>query len=308
MDSILTAERTATPADDAGLPNFFILGAPKCGTTSMAAWLSEHRQVFMPVAKEPHFFNTDDRQDVATLDAYKALFADATPGHRAIGEASVWYLSSSVAVTNILRLCPDARFLVMLRNPVEMAPALHTEMVISGQENVRDFLTAWNLQHERRQGRCVPSLSRGPRRFVYADVCALGAQMQRLLRTVPRQRVLPILLDDVIADPRREYTRTLRFLGVDEDGRTHFPIHNKARTIRRPRLTRALYLAIQIKDRAGIRLDAGVWQKVADWNVVESPRTALPPDTAAMLRRHFTEDIGLLGELLRRDLRGWLGP
>ncbi len=99
-----------------GRPNFFILGAPKCGTTSIAAWLGQHPAIFIPAMKEPNFFNTDINQPpiygVETLDEYEALFAPATTAHHAIGEASVFYLTSAVAVANILRYQPAARFIV----------------------------------------------------------------------------------------------------------------------------------------------------------------------------------------------------
>ena len=85
--------------------------------------------------KEPHYFNTDDQQCVATLGDYELLFVDATDQHIAVGEASVWYLSSTEAVRNILRYQPEARFIVMVRNPVEMAPALPAEMLLSGHES-----------------------------------------------------------------------------------------------------------------------------------------------------------------------------
>jgi hypothetical protein len=106
-------------------PNFFIIGAAKCGTTSLSVWLGGHPQIFMSSMKEPHFFNNDDRQAIRTLDDYEALFWSATEEHIAIGEASVWYLSSADAVPAILQYQPEAKFIVMLRNPVEMAPALH---------------------------------------------------------------------------------------------------------------------------------------------------------------------------------------
>jgi hypothetical protein len=79
---------------------------------------------------------------VAALDAYEALFAAATGAQPAIGEASNFYLSSAVAVANILRYQPSARFIVRLRNPIDMAPALHTELLIHGLENVRGFDSA----------------------------------------------------------------------------------------------------------------------------------------------------------------------
>jgi Sulfotransferase domain len=303
----------SAPQHVRGKPNFFILGAPKCGTTSMAAWLGQHPAIFIPATKEPNFFNTDDNQEpiygVATLDAYEALFAAAAVAQPAIGEASVFYLSSAVAVANILRYQPNARFIVMLRNPIDMAPALHAEMLILGLENVRDFGTAWDLQYDRRHGRHVPVLSGSWRRlFLYADVCALGTQLQRLFTAVPRDRVLTILLDDAVADPRREYVRALRFLGVDDDFRQEFPVYNSARVIRWPRLTRALFLAIRIKDRLGIRLNLDLWRRVSDRNVVTTSRESLPRAVADMLRCHFAGEVALLSHLLGRDLQHWLAP
>ena len=108
-------------------PNFFIIGAPKCGTTSLANWLAEHPRVFFSDTKEPHFFCTDGYTGVKTLKQYEKLFEDAKPHHLAVGEGSTHYLFSKVAVPNILVYNPDARFIVCLRNPVDMAPSLHSE-------------------------------------------------------------------------------------------------------------------------------------------------------------------------------------
>jgi len=293
-------------------PNFFILGAPKCGTTSMAVWLGEHPDVFIPAMKEPNFFNSDDNRQplwgVVTLEAYEALFTGAAAA-TAIGEASVFYLSSTVAVKNILRYQPAARFIVMLRNPVEMAPALHAEMLIHGLENVRSFQTAWDLQYHRRHGRHVPLLSGSWRRALfYADLCALGSQLQCLFAIVPRERVLIILHDDLVADPRREYLRVLRFLELDDDFRQEFPVYNGARRIRSPLLTRTLFVAIRLKERLGIRLHLDLWRRVFDRNVVPANREPLPRSTADMLRCHFAGEVALLTRLLGRDLHHWLEP
>jgi hypothetical protein len=261
-------------------PNFFILGAPNCGTTSMATWLGWHPRVFLSPIKEPHFFNTDDKPGVATLEAYENLFAAVRSFHRAAGEASVWYLYSAVAVANILAYRPEARFIVMLRNPVEMAPALHSEMLLGGHESVRDFRAAWDLQDERRQGRRVPARTWAKRRLLYGEVCALGAQLQRVLATVPRGRVLTILLEDVVDDPRREYRRVLQFLGVDDDGRVAFPVYNQARALRWPYLIRPLFVISQLKSRIGINLRLNLWDRVSRMNTIEMRRETLPRETA----------------------------
>ena len=269
--------------------------------------------LFIPAMKEPNFFNTDDNQGpiygVTALDAYETLFAAATAAQPAVGKASALYLSSAIAVSNILRYQPDARFIVMLRNPVEMAPAWHAEMLILGLENVRDFRAAWDFQRDRRCGRHVPALSGSWRRlFFYADVCALGTQLQPLFAAVPHDRVLIVLLDDVVADPRREYLRALRFLGVNDDCRRQFPVYNSARVIRSPRLTRALFLAIRLKEQLGIRLNLDLWRRVSAWNVVAASRDSLPPAVTDTLREHFANGISLLSHLLDRDLRHWLEP
>ena len=281
--TVRTAPRAVAKATawGRGRPDFFILGAPKCGTTSLAAWLETSPQVFMCPVKEPHFFNTDDRQGVADVAAYEALFRGVRPSHRAVGEASVWYLYSSEAVRNILRYRADARFIVLLRNPIEMAPALHGEMLLSGHESVRDFSTAWRLQNQRRQGRRLPAFGWATRRLLYGDVCALGAQLQRLLQEVPANQVLAVVLDDVIEDPRREYLRVLRFLGVEDDGRTDFPTFNRAKVPRWPQVARAMFVVTQIKRRLGIDLGLNAWSRVFEINRVERPRAPLPAETSS---------------------------
>lgn len=289
-------------------PNFFILGAPKCGTTSLAAWLAGHGEIYIPPVKEPHFFNTDDARAGCTSAEYAAMFAAANPRHRAVGEASVWYLSSSVAVRNILDREPQARFIVMVRNPVEMAVALHMEMLLAGHETVRDFRAAWDLQEERRAGRHLPLMNWATRRFLYGDVCRLGAQVQHLLAVVPRERVLVVVLDDLVADARAEYLRVLRFLGVEDDGRTAFPIHNRARIPRWRGVARAAHLMLEVKNRLGVNFGLKLWDAIAAANRVDGARPPLDADTSALLRAHFADDVRLLGSMLDRDLGHWLQP
>ncbi len=154
----------ATRADAVRRPNFFIVGAPKCGTTSLATWLGRHPSVFIPHVKEPHHFNTDDAPLFASRSSYERLFRAASDQHLAIGEASASYLYSNDAVPNIEAAYPGSRFIVLLRNPVEMAPAWHAQILLSGVgETERDFATAWALQEARRQGRNVPSVTLNPR-------------------------------------------------------------------------------------------------------------------------------------------------
>jgi hypothetical protein len=286
-------------------PNFFVIGAPKCGTTSLSRWLRGHPNIYMPFEKEPGFFNSDDRRAISALDQYEGLFRDAREEHIAVGEASVFYLSSSVAATNIIRYQPEARFIVMVRNPVEMAPAFHAEMVLSGQENVRDFYEAWNLQKARRHGHRLPIFCGTRRYYLYEDLCSLGQQVQKLLAIVPASRVLVIVLDDVASDPRKEYLRVLNFLGVPDDGRLSFPIYNTARVSRRPKLLRLLYLVVESKRLLGISVGFGLWSRVKAGQI-EQKRPDVSAEVAEILNKSFANDVGLLSQLLNRDLQHWV--
>jgi hypothetical protein len=266
-------------------PNFFILGAPKCGTTSLATWLGEHPDIFMSSYKEPHFFNVEDRRVVNTIEHYQSFFRGAGQNHRAVGEASVWYLSSASAVRGILNYEPDARFIVMLRNPVEMAPALHAEMIFTGMENEHDFATAWLL---------------------YGDTCSLGEQLDRLLATVPAQRVLTILLDDLRRNARSQYLRVLDFLNVPDDGRSDFAIQNTSKIRRWPSLVRLSNAIAAGRDRLGIVGGLGLWRRVDAINRTEQRRRPLAPALEAALRQFFSPDVARLARLLNRYLRDWV--
>src|SRR5271165_3086691 len=260
-------------------PDFFILGAPKCGTTSLWSWLHAHPNLFLSDVKEPSFFNADDRVGVSILSEYEDLFREATDLHAAVGEASAWYLSSPNAVQNILQYQPEARFIVLVRNPIEMAVALHSQMLISGKENKSSFQAAWDLQAERRQGRQIPAFSWPNRFFFYGEVCLLGTQLQRLFAVAKENRVLTLVLDDIKADPRREYLKILTFLGARDDGRVDFPVENIAKTLRRPWLARSQFITLQIKKRLNVTVGPKIMSSIYSRNVVETKRTKLEKNT-----------------------------
>ena len=223
-------------------PNFFIVGAPKCGTTALHHYLSDHPQVFLPWVKEPHYFCTDipGFPRIQSLRQYRKLFDGASESHVAVGEASVFYLYSQAAVPSILQTYPDARFVVMVRDPVEMAHSLHSQYLYGCHESEQSFEAAWNLQAERAQGRQIPSCCPCPEVLQYARVCMLGQQVERLMGIVPRQRLLIVDFEEFKRDTRNVYVRVLDFLGVADDGRTDFPPVNVNRRRAWPMLSKLL--------------------------------------------------------------------
>lgn len=289
-------------------PNFFILGAPKCGTTSMAAWLSEHPNVFMSPLKEPCFFCTDLMPGYPRRTAdYDGLFSAATSEHRVVAEATSDYLFSRTAVPNILDYAADARFLVMVRNPIDMAYALHSEKLYHGDEHIADFEQAWMLQDDRREGRNLSRLCRDPQLLLYGPYSRVGEQLERLFALVPRGRVCVLVMDDIRSGPRSEYLELLTFLGLPDDNRSVFPVHNPAKARRSQSLARLMRPIEGVRRRLGPTYRGlGILRWISDQNQVVRPRSSMSSELRARLRDYFREDVHLLSELVDRDLTHWL--
>lgn len=291
-------------------PNFFIIGAPKCGTTSLAHWLSGHPQVFMSPVKEPHFHNTDMRHRlIRSRNDYDALFRGASERHQAVGEASVWYLYSREAVRNILADTPGARLIVCVRNPVEMVVSLHNQHVIALFEHVTRFEDAWSAQSERRQERNLGSYCDEPSLLLYGPACALGTQLAALFGVAQRDNVRVIFLDDLRRDPRREYLETLEFLGLPDDGRRDFAAVNRASALRSLGLRKFLWHAGRIKQRLGLPLfNTGVMQWLLAMNKRQKQSNEVDP---AFMKRevipYFSAEIALLERLTGRNFPQWRG-
>lgn len=287
-------------------PNFFIIGAPKCGTTSMVMWLSKHPQIFMSPVKEPHYFNTDQYRVIKTESGYIALFHEASEKHRAIGEASVWYLYSEEAVPNILDYNPDAKFIVMLRNPADMAYSLHDQLLLSLYERVKNFEEAWRLQEMRAAGKEIPFGCLEPKYLLYGRVCSLGEQLQRLYSRVPKAQAHAVILDDLKKDTRKEYQEILAFLDVSDYGYVDFNVYNSAKEWRSYAVRRVSSWIGQIKARLRITGGLGILSAIDGKNMRVRQRPLLSRETRLMLIEYFREDVQLLQSLLQRDLGHWL--
>lgn len=297
-------------------PNFFILGAPKCGTTALSEYLRTHERIFMSTPKEPHYFCEDFDYYYSpgrrSLEHYLGLFDAADDRHLAVGEASVWYLYSRTAAANIAEFDPDARAIVMVRNPLEMVPSLHGQLLYEVDEDEPDPARAWELQALRAGGEAVPAGARVPAFLQYGDAAMMGAQLQRVYASLPRDQVLVLVFDDLRTDAGAVYRRALRFLDVPDDGRTEFPRVNPNTVHRRPGLARltqrppkaALSAARAIKRLTG-RSRLGVLDRVRARNRIEAERSPLDPAFLERLAEHFREDVALLSDLIGRDLSHW---
>jgi hypothetical protein len=291
-------------------PDFFIVGAPRCGTTAMYTYLRQHPQVFMPEHKEPMYFGTDLSQlhQRLTEREYLALFKGARAGQR-VGEASTWYLYSASAAREIHQFSPDAQIVVMLRNPVEVMYSLHRELVFYRGEVIEDFEEALAAEADRKQGRRLGP-SRRPEALYYRDTVRFADQVQRYLDEFGAGRVKVILYDDFISDTPGTYADLLRFLGVDDGFRPDFVRVNESKLPRnrglqalivRPPGVLARVVPIARRFQVAHRLRGAVLSL--------NSRSQRRPDMDAELRERLTAElapeVGRLAELIGRDLGAW---
>jgi hypothetical protein len=306
------------------LPNTFIVGAPKSGTTSLYEWLRGHPDIFMSPFKEPCYYARDLAWEQSGYylrygvdrERYLALFEDAGAAKRA-GEASTRYLCSRDAPKLIAAEVPDPRIVVMVRNPVDMIASLHAHKVAGGTEDLTSLADALDAEADRRAGRRIPRDS-NPKLSTYRDRARFGEQLVPWLEVFGRERVTVLVLEQVMPDPAAHYAALLEFLGVDPTYRpATFGAHNPAHGSRGGPLGRlARSRAAQVVAwRLVPRLlgEARTLELVR--RVVQSPvlrrtssRTEVPADLRSRLETELEPDVRLLSELTGQDLLTlWFG-
>lgn len=296
-------------------PNFFIVGAPKCATTSLYKYLQAHPNIFMPRAKEPCFFCTDfpNEMDVHSMEEYLALFADAEDKHLAIGEASVWYLYSDVAIQKLFEFNPKAKLIVMLRNPVEQVYSMHMQCYIEQYDNETDFVKAWRLQESRKNGANLPSPCKVKQFLQYRSIASYSFQIERLLNIYPSEQVKFILFDDIHSNPRQVYNETIEFLELEKHDYDDFGTENASHQFKYKWLGNfmlnqpswVIALKNWIKRIFKIQSLTSISSFISRFNIQEGKREPLPPEFIGELKEEFKEEIERVSRLIQRDLSHW---
>lgn len=262
----------------------------------------------MSPLKEPHYYNTDHTHRVITNHKeYLALFKNATENQIIRGEASVWYLYSRDAVNNILKdtIGKEVKFIVMIRNPIDMAYSLHQQQVFNLNEPILDFEEAWSMQQQRRAGKKISLSTRDSRLLIYGDVCKLGAQLLQLYEKVPRDKVSVVVFDDLIKNPDKVYKNLLRFLEVPYFDFGEFYTVNKSKKRKYKYLALLIKMMGILKSKLNLSFGFGILNAINSSNSEEFIRKPLTLKMRNTLSEYFKEDIRLLSEILNRDLKHW---
>ena len=313
----------------------FVAGAPRCGTTTLAHFLKDHPDVSFPAVKEPHFFAQQDLRGLpdselreVVEDDYLRRFYRRDSSARIGADASVTYLYTPEQLEPILRLWPNSRFVVSLRDPLTMLPSLHQRLVYLGDETIRDFSEAWAAAPDRAAGRRIPPRCADPRWLRYDEAARFGTYLKRLYAVVGKERCLVLTLDDFVADTRGQYRRLMDFIGLEPVPGTDFAPHRSGYAVRFHWLQRLLkrppgrireYLAGQhFRQRIADVGEAGdesaqqvIWslrKRLLRWNRQTRPPEPVPLDVQRQIAGHYQGEIEQLSGLLGRDLSNWLRP
>jgi hypothetical protein len=294
-------------------PDFVIIGAPKSGTTAMHAYLAEHPGIYLPARKELRYFGADldPRYGRPLSDAGYDQHYEEAPAAALVGTAYVWYLFSRTAAAEIAQVAPAARMVAMLRNPVDMLPALHAEHLSNGNEDIDDFAAALAAEPDRRAGQRIPPEAHLPQGLLYSEVPRYAEQLQRYFDTFGREQVHVVIFDDFRRDPAAAYAGVLRFLGVDPSfSPGSFQTVNPRHRVRSHRLRRFLSRPPERARRVARavipqRLRRGAWARLAAANDRAVAAEPLSPALRQELQALFADEVTRLSALLDVDLSAW---
>ena len=285
-------------------PNLFIIGAPKCGTTSLAKWLSGHPEVFLPEIKEPYYFADDlNIGRIHSEKDYNSLFKNCKKSHKIIFDASTGYLYSNNAINNILRYCDKSpKFVIMLRNPVEMIYSLHSQIYYMGWEDIADFETAWFMQEKRKIGECMPKNCPEKKVLQYKEWCNLGNQLRGFIENAQGSEYHIMWLEDIRKDSKSEYLKLLDFLGLDKSELPSFNAYNPNKGYRSKKIQILLSNLYKYKHKLGIRKEFGLNR----FNSIERKREEMSGEMRGLLVKEFKNDVLLLQKITKRNLSEWM--
>ncbi|MDX1540464.1 MAG: sulfotransferase [Geminicoccaceae bacterium] len=294
-------------------PNFFIIGAPKSGTTSLLAYLMQHPDVFVPGIWEMNFLSDDLHwrtiPPCCSMDDYLRRFEPGA-GKQRIGEKSVFYLYSRRAAGRIRTINRDARLICILRDPVEVAWSFYKYNLANLEEDLVPFERALEAEADRRRGRRLPARLNFVENLLYREVPRYAEQLERLYRVFPEDQVLVLRFDDLRADEDGVFQTVLDFLDLKPFALERYRAHNQSDGLatigvrrflsRHPRIDRSLRAMVPQPLIGGVR------------RAVERARgggpaalRAMRPETRALLCETFEPEVRALERLTGLDLAHW---
>lgn len=280
-------------------PNFFIVGSAKAGTTSLVDYLDQNSEIYFSKVKEPFFFV--HRFGVVNLNEYLSLFKNAN-GYKIIGEASTGYLYDTNCAQRIKSFSSDAKILISLRNPIDMAFSLWKFMSMVGNE-MDSFSDAIHANDKRKQKIFAQKAVGWPENYLYLDRGKYFHQVKAYKDVFPEEQVKVIIFEEWVKNPKETLLEIFDFLevGIKTDitlivknrgGKPRFKFMQHVLQRKYP----FLRSVIPLQYRNRLRL------LVRDLNRTESQQSVLDPDFRIKLASYFKQDVISTGRLIKKKL------
>jgi len=288
------------------LPGFFVVGAQKCGTTSLHSYLKAHPDIYLPRQKETKFFIDNDRY-VKGLEFYSQEWFSEWRGEKAIGEVDPDYMYIDCALERMAESLDldSTRFIFIFREPVARAFSAYLMAYRRGLEKL-SFEKALQAEDHRLQTDYITKLH-----MSYRDRGFYYRQVKRFLRYIDRERMLFLLTED-LNDRRDEVlAECFRFIGVPTDveldlgGRLHTATVPKSVGLARAIQSRGIHKSVLklLLPVPGLR--SRLRRGITAWNQTDRIPITLDEGVRARLKAVYQPENEKLGELIGHDLSHW---
>lgn len=298
-------------------PNLFIVGQPKTGTTALHQFLGQHPEIYMSSIKEPHFFCADfhlesDRAygkqrfyDFRSESAYLQLFSKAK-NVKVAGESSTNYLYSQVAAEKIHNFNPDAKIIIVLREPAKFLYSLHSHYVKFTEENEPDFLTALALETKRKQEEALSPRVTSPSYLYYSQRVQYYQQVKRYCDRFKPEQIKVIIFEEFKSANERIFREILEFLGVEPNFIPEYSAINVNKEVKFKALNNLINnpLAKSIsKNLLSQEFNDFVRDNIVEkllWH--QAPKAKIPEEIKLQLMQQYQPEVAKISELLQLDL------
>ena len=299
--------------------NFFLVGVSKAGTSTIHEILQNYDSVFLTIPKEPHFFSGDlpglktTLVPLSNLNDYKNLFKEANSDAKVVGECSACYLYSQLAIERIIKTYPNAKFLAILRAPLELLPSFHQQLVNNFDEDIQDLESAWEAQEDRQQGKRIPKTCKEPKILQYKKFVTFSEQVERLYKHVPKNQRLVLLHEDLRSDPNVFIANIENFLGLKPKPFTAIRKINTRREHRFPLISSLIlnppfFSSYIHKIRLCAQQNPNSLLAKFRLYFYKTPRSFNNQQFLRKIGLELTPDIDKLSKIIQKDLSHWKVP
>lgn len=305
------------PQNTLRVPNLFIVGASKSGSTALWYLLKQHSNIFLPkeeLKKEPCFFSPSGNLGNYDLKRYLDLYKNAKPEQTYLGDASTAYLTDPESAKLIHACSPDAKIIIILRNPVQRAYSLYNWMCQEGYEWAPTFEKGLQLENWRKK-KSFPSLMHPNYRanYLYFESGCYGKQVKRYIDLFG-ENVLILKFRDLKQQPEDTLGKIYNFLGVKGEELQN-EILNPSYRVRSPKLQYILRYAtttkLAIEKRLGkntLKGSKNKRDKLLKLGIKKEKPEKINPTTYQNLVNAYKKDITYLQNITGIDFSFWLNP